>query len=67
MSPLRDEELLRDPTIRRAVELRRAEARRAAASAPVQTRSRRWQIRWLVIITIGVLLVAIAGLIRLTH
>jgi hypothetical protein len=60
MSPLRDEELIRDPDIRRAVEMHHG-----AASTPTQVRSRRWPIRWLMVATIGMLVIVIIGIIRL--
>ena len=63
MSPMRDEELIRDPAIRRAVETRRVETRRAAA--PSSTRSHHWPIGWLLVgIAIGVLLIVVIGLMR---
>lgn len=59
MSPLRDEDLIRDPAIRWAVE-----ARRAAESS--QIRSRRWPSRWLIsAVVIGVLVIVLVGLLRL--
>ena len=61
-SPLRDEELIRDPAIHRAVEVHRA-----ASSTPARVQSRRWPRRWLLVAAMGVLLIAIVGLIRLVN
>ncbi len=59
MSPMRDEDLLRDPAIRRAVAARRA-------AEPVSTQSYRWLIGWLVIAAVsGVLLILLINSIRL--
>ena len=59
MSPMRDEDLIRDPAIRRAVEERRA------AEPVVQTQSRRWPLGWLLAgFAIGMLLIVLIGLIR---
>ncbi len=58
---MRDEDLIRDPAIRQAVE-----ARRAALSQPASARSRRWPIGWLVIaIAIGVMVIVLISLIHL--
>jgi hypothetical protein len=58
MSPIRDEELIRDPVIRRAVETRRA-------AEPPDARLHRWPIGWLLVgIAIGVLLIVVMGLMR---
>ncbi len=59
MSPLFDEDLLRDPEIHRAVEAWRA------AESP-HPRSRQWPIGWLITaVMIGGLVIALIGLIRL--
>ncbi len=59
MSPMRDEDLLRDPAIRQAVA-----AQHAAELATTQ--SYRWLIGWLVIAAmIGVLLILLISSIRL--
>jgi hypothetical protein len=59
MDPLRDEDLIRDPAIRRAVA-----AHRATQSSI--TRSHHWPIGWLIIvIVVGVLSIVLIGLLRL--
>jgi len=60
MSPMRDDELIGNPTIRRAVE-----AHRAALSQPAPARSRHWPVGWLMGGVIGMLLIVLIGLIRL--
>jgi hypothetical protein len=58
MSPKRDEDLIRDPAIRWAVEARRA-------PEPVQTHQRHWPIGWLFVgLAIGMLLIVLIGLVR---
>jgi hypothetical protein len=55
---MRDEDLIRDPAIRWAVEARRA-------AEPVRTRSRRWSIGWLLVgFAIGMLLIVLTGLVH---
>ena len=59
MNPTSDEDLIRDPAIRQAVEVRRA------AESVVETQSRRWPIGWLIAgFAIGMLLIVLIGLIR---
>ena len=59
MSPMRDEDLIRDPAIRQAVEARRA------AESVVETQSRHWPIGWLLAgFAICMLLIVLIGLIR---
>jgi hypothetical protein len=58
---MRDEELIRDPAIRRAVA-----AHHAATSQPTPIRSRRWPTGWLIlIVVIGVLAIVLIGWLRL--
>ena len=60
MSSLRDEDLMRDPMIRRAVEMRRA------ATKPNGARSRHWPIGWLILAVVsGVVVIVLIGLIHL--
>ncbi len=59
MSPMRDEDLLRDPAIRQAVAAQHA-------AELTTTRSRRWLIGWLVIaVIVAVLLILLISSIRL--
>jgi hypothetical protein len=58
MDPTRDEDLISNPAIRLAVEVRRA-------AEPDQTPARRWPIGWLLAgFAIGMLLIGLIGLIR---
>ena len=59
MTPTSDEDLIRDPAIRQAVEARRA-------TEPARTQSRRWRIGWLILAAhaIGMALIVLIGLIQ---
>ena len=60
MSSLRDENLIRDPMIRRAVAVRRR-----AALETDRAQSRHWPIGWLIIVVVsGVVLIVLIGLIQ---
>ena len=61
MSPFRDDELIGNLALRRAVE-----AHRAALSQPALARSRHWPMGWLIGgVAIGTLLIVLLGLVRL--
>ena len=61
MSPFRDDELIGNSALRRVVE-----AHRAALSQPAPVRARHQWIGWLIGgVAIGMLLIALIGLIRL--
>ena len=62
MSSMRDEDLIRDPEIRQAVE-----AWRANRSQPAAARSRHWPIGWLIsALAIGGLAIVLISLIHLS-
>jgi len=59
MKPFRDEELINHPALRYELEAQRA-------TEPLHTRTRGWPIGWLIIVVMGVVLIVLISLPRLT-